>query len=215
MKEHKGVWIPDKETANFWSDKYDEKEYNKLNLSGNVCLDIGAHVGLWTKRLSKDFSKVICFEPLQKHIECHKKNCEGLDNITLHECALSDVEANGLMKTQDYNSGISSLQTGFKDKLTSIDPHSFKENYMVKTKTLDSFNLSGIDFIKIDVEGYELHVLSGGRETIAKNKPKLFIEIWNSNLRSASYILSEMGYSLIKMSNNVDSLQQNYLAVVK
>ena len=119
------------------------------------------------------------------------------------------------MKTQDYNSGISSLQTGFKDKLTSIDPHSFKENYMVKTKTLDSFNLSGIDFIKIDVEGYELHVLSGGRETIAKNKPKLYIEIWNSNLRSASYILSEMGYSLIKMSNNVDSIQQNYLAVVK
>ena len=126
---------------------------------------------------------------MQKHIECHKKNCEGLDNITLHECALSDAEANGLMKTQDYNSGISSLQTGFKDKLTSIDPHSFKENYMVKTKTLDSFNLSGIDFIKIDVEGYELHVLSGGRETIAKNKPKLFIEIWNSNLRSFIFLV--------------------------
>ena len=118
------------------------------------------------------------------------------------------------MKTQDYNSGISSLQTGFKDKLTSIDPHSFKENYMVKTKTLDSFNLSGIDFIKIDVEGYELHVLSGGRETIAKIN-QIYIEIWNSNLRSSSYIPSEMGYSPIKMSNNVDPIQQNYLAVVK
>ena len=57
MKEHKGVWIPDKETANFWSDKYDEKEYNKLNLSGNVCLDIGAHIGLWTKRLSRIFPR--------------------------------------------------------------------------------------------------------------------------------------------------------------
>ena len=40
MKEHKGGRIPDKETANFWSDKYG-KEYNKLNPSGNACLDIG------------------------------------------------------------------------------------------------------------------------------------------------------------------------------
>ena len=69
---------------------------------------------------------------------------------------------------------------------------------MVKTKTLDSFNLSGIDFIKIDVEGYELHVLSGGRETIAKNKPKPHIEIWNSNLRSAPIFLVRWGIVLLK-----------------
>ena len=43
-----------------------------------LCLDIGSHVGIWSKRLSKDFNKVICFEPLQKHIDCHMKNCENL-----------------------------------------------------------------------------------------------------------------------------------------
>ena len=208
MKNREGIWIPENETPKWWTwtDKYDEKEYNKLNLSGNVCLDIGAHIGLWTKKLSKDFNQVICFEPLQKHIDCHKKNCKELDNITLHECALSDSETDSIMTTNNLNSGMATLlEPNWEDKDTVI----------VKTKTLDSFNLPKVDFIKIDVEGYELQVLSGGRETITKYKPKIYIEISNSNLRSATYILDEMGYSLNQTSKNVDSINQNYLAVVK
>jgi len=208
MKNREGIWVPENETPKWWTwtDKYDEKEYNKLNLSGDVCLDIGAHIGLWTKKLSKDFNQVICFEPLQIHIDCHKKNCKELDNITLHECALSDSETDSIMTTNKLNSGMSTLlEPNWEDKDTVI----------VKTKTLDSFNLPKVDFIKIDVEGYELQVLSGGRETITKYKPKIYIEISNSNLRSATYILNEIGYSLIQTSKNVDSINQNYLAVVK
>tara|TARA_B100001109_G_C18766901_1_gene428741 strand:+ start:113 stop:739 length:627 start_codon:yes stop_codon:yes gene_type:complete len=208
MKNREGIWVPENETPKWWTwtDKYDEKEYNKLNLSGDVCLDIGAHIGLWTKKLSKDFNQVICFEPLQEHIDCHKKNCKELDNITLHECALSDSETDSIMTTNKLNSGMSTLlEPNWEDKDTVI----------VKTKTLDSFNLPKVDFIKIDVEGYELQVLSGGRETITKYKPKIYIEISNSNLRSATYILNEIGYSLIQTSKNVDSINQNYLAVVK
>ena len=208
MKNREGIWVPENETPKWWTwtDKYDEKEYNKLNLSGDVCLDIGAHIGLWTKKLSKDFNQVICFEPLQIHIDCHKKNCKELDNITLHECALSDSETDSIMTTNKLNSGMSTLlEPNWEDKDTVI----------VKTKTLDSFNLPKVDFIKIDVEGYELQVLSGGRETITKYKPKIYIETSNSNLRSATYILNEIGYSLIQTSKNVDSINQNYLAVVK
>ena len=40
-----------------------------------------------------------------------------------------------------------------------------------------SENVSNIDFIKIDVEGYELDVLVGGKETINKFKPTMLIEI--------------------------------------
>jgi FkbM family methyltransferase len=202
MKKQKGIWIPEKDTWYGWSENFESREYKKLQLGGNLCLDIGAHVGIWTKRLSRDFFQVLCFEPLQKHIECHKKNCEDLNNVTLYEYALSDVETDSIMTTRDYNSGMSTLlEQKFKNKDTNT--------VIVKTKTLDSINLPKIDFIKIDVEGYEAQVLSGAKETIIKWKPKIYIEIWEKNVNVISKILDEMGYSVTKMSG------LNYLALIK
>ena len=52
--------------------------------------------------------------------------------------------------------------------------------------SLDSFieerGLPRVDLIKIDVEGYELHVLQGARETLARLRPVMFIEVSNFNL---------------------------------
>ena len=109
MRYQKGIWIPKKDTWEVWSKSYEIRAYNKLQLKGDLCLDIGSHVGIWSKRLSKDFNKVICFEPLQKHIDCHMRNCGNLNNIELYEYALSNEEIQTEMITIDYNSGMSSF----------------------------------------------------------------------------------------------------------
>ena len=104
--------------------------------------------------VSKDYNEVICFEPLKKHIECHKKNCEGLKNITLHECALSNKNEYRQITTKDRNSGMTTLEPNISNRWSSKT----KKVELVKTKILDDFNFGKIDFIKLDVEGHEISV---------------------------------------------------------
>ena len=202
MKKQRGIWIPTQDNWKGWGLGYEKSEYNKLNLGGNLAIDIGAHVGIWSRRLSEDFSEVICFEPLAKHIECHKMNCEKLDNVTLFECALSDRETESVMTTKDNNSGMSSLHPlKFRNKSEEV----------VQTKTIDSFDLPKMEFMKIDVEGWEEQVILGGLETIKKYNPKIYIEILIKNYDNIFEIFNDMGYSLEVMSrpNGPDT---NYLA---
>ena len=70
-------------------------------------------------------------------------------------------------------------------------------------KILDVTNNLSVAVIKIDVEGYEWNVLQGGRQTIAKWKPELFIEIWNDGeLRRITQWLREFGYEMKERYNH-------------
>ena len=54
-----------------------------------------------------------------------------------------------------------------------------------------------MDFIKIDVEGWEAQVLKGAMDTILKYRPRMYIEIWEKKYEEISDILErEMGYTL-------------------
>jgi len=199
MRKTNGIFIPEQDKSKIWGKNYEIKEYNKLELhrlSGTVALDIGAHVGIWSRRLAVDFFKVIAFEPMQKHIECHKKNCERLGNVQLNEMALSDSNGSQSMTTKDNNSGMSTLID--TDLLKWRKP---KSHSLVKTQTLDSMNLPKIDFVKIDVEGWEKQVLEGGKETILKDQPLIYIEIWEKNYaRIRDIMQNELGYTIQKVS---------------
>ena len=184
MREQKGIFLPDEDTAKFWSKNYEIRQYNKVKPTGKLALDIGAHVGIWTRRLANDFDKVIAFEPLKKHIECHKKNCEGLENVTLNEVALSHKKGTNIITTRDTNSGMSTMdEPRWKWK------KSFPQ--MIESRTLDSYRFPKIDFIKMDVEGWEEQVLEGATETILKYRPRMYIEIWPDKYQKIYDILRD------------------------
>ena len=193
MREQKGIFVPDEDTAKFWGKNFEVREYNKIAPKGKLALDIGAHVCIWTSRLANDFEEVIAFEPLKKHIDCHKKNCEGLENVTLHEIALSDKKHTAVMTTKDINSGMSTLSE------TKWKSDSYPQ--MVETRTLDSYKFPKIDFIKIDVEGWEEYVLEGAMQTILKDRPRMYIEIWKKNFTYITSMLAQkMGYDYHQVS---------------
>ena len=121
-----------------------------------VCLDIGSNIGQWTRPLAKRFQSVVCFEPNPNFRECFKKNIQE-ENVLLWPYGLSNKEHKA---KQDFNSTVLRQEDG------DID-----------CRTLDSFGLTNVDFVKIDVDGFEIPLLNGARETLSKNDPVINIEM--------------------------------------
>jgi len=135
-----------------------------------VAVDIGAHVGLWARLMAGHFNRVECFEPLPEHIVCFNMNMEGFNNVRLHRVALGAKPGHARILSPSDNTG--NTHVAAKDEVA--DGAVVAD---VEVKTLDAFNLyERIDFLKIDVEGFESEVLKGGAITIKRTKPLMVIE---------------------------------------
>ena len=144
-------------------------------------IDVGANVGEWTRPLAEKFQQVICFEPNPNFRECFNKNITE-SNVTLWPYGLSDKEHTA---QQDFNSTV--LKEGEGN---------------IECRTLDSFNLTNVDYIKIDVDGFEVPVLQGAQETIRKNNPVINIEMKE---RKRPHIVGECRKILINLGYNCRS----------
>lgn len=143
--------------------------------SHRIALDIGAHVGLWSRVLAAHFLSVIAFEPVPSHLECFRLNAMAVPNIMLLECALGREQGLITVAPITGNSGNAHVTTG----LAAGTP--------VDVRTLDSFAFDFVDFIKIDVEGFELPVIEGGEGTIRRDKPAMVVEQKPGNAERYGY----------------------------
>ena len=131
--------------------------------SFHTAIDVGAHVGLWSFNLACRFEAVHAFEPVAEHRECFAKNVTT-EEVVLHDCALGATEGAVAIETTPGSSGDSRLVPG--GNVAGGVP----------MRTLDSFNLRDVDFIKIDCEGYEENVLRGAEQTVLEWKPTIIVE---------------------------------------
>ena len=142
-----------------------------------VCLDIGSNIGQWTRPLAEKFASVICFEPNPNFRECFEKNITAR-NVLLWPYGLSDKAGTA---TQDFNSTVLRNEPGD-----------------INLRTLDSFGLTEVDLIKIDVDGFEIPLLKGAKETLRKNNPVINIEMKQrkrpETVRKCRDILHSLGY---------------------
>ena len=185
------LWLPEDDTWDQWSTNYEIGILRKLKniMGGEVALDVGAHVGIWSQRLAKYYNEVICFEPLPKHIECHEANTEKLTNVSLKNFALSNERGSTIIKTMESNSGRSSIDRNFSSRMNC-------EEIEINTDLLDNLEFGVIDFIKIDVEGHELKMLEGAYNTINLHKPDIFIEVWPENKDVMFKYFEDIGYKM-------------------
>jgi FkbM family methyltransferase len=125
-------------------------------------IDIGAHIGLFSSKMVKDFDYVFSFEPVfYNYLDQNIKS----NNIKILPFGVSDAN-------KEYNFKIKHTHTG----MSKIDPTGTDK---ITCKKIDSFNFSNIDFCKIDVEGHELNVLLGMKDFFLNNSPVILIEINN------------------------------------
>lgn len=184
MKIADGIWFPDDERHLVEmlgkSPKLNGKgTYQHHKLLGAMALvknrrcalDIGMHVGLWAMHLAKMFKTVIGFEPVAEHIECLKRNMAGVENYQVHNIAL------GNRTTSSVGLKFMSGSTGS----TQIDD----SGQGVSMCRLDDFKFDAVDFIKIDVEGYEYFVVEGGEQTIKTYRPIIILE--QKNIKAGSH----------------------------
>jgi FkbM family methyltransferase len=140
----------------FWLDLKDPWEiHNIKNLiaPGSIIFDIGANFGYYSCMIAKMLSgcKIYAFEPLAYNFERLKTNI-SLNNmegcVQVHKLGMSDSEGTATMSLNIKNSGAAHIISNGGDIIiTTID------NFC-KSKKVEK-----IDFIKIDVEGYELLIV--------------------------------------------------------
>lgn len=146
---------------------------------GGTALDIGANIGINSIRLANlvgPSGKVFSFEPIPFNQNRFKKNIELnlIDNITLVPMALGvSTETLKLdFNEHEENMGAISLRNAGD---VGIDIQVRKGDDWVKEN-----NIQQINFIKIDVEGFEWNVIDGLNETIKNFHPSILIE-WDLN----------------------------------
>lgn len=134
-------------------------------------VDIGAWCGTWATELARYSKKIYAFEPSKSHFHCLEKNIFNISEI---------VEPN-MIALGDRETMIELIETNHTQE-ARIDESKIGK---IQMRTLDSFNLTNVDLIKIDVEGYEMKVLHGAEKTL-KQCQYLMIELNNNTKKYGS-----------------------------
>jgi FkbM family methyltransferase len=199
---------------------YTLKLYTKIIKPGDIVLDIGANVGSHTlplARLVGEQGRVIAFEPtkfaldkLHENIQLNKDLCE---RISLHQM---------MLVASDHDSLDPEIYSSWPLFNESSDLHKEHRGQLMKTtgavvRTLDTairqMNVPRIDFIKIDVDGHEFSVISGGMETLMQYRPVILMEFAphlfrKNNTGTGDFeqlvtIFHDLGYSAFDVNSKI------------
>lgn len=156
----------------------------------DVVFDIGTNIGYVALRCAKvaTHGKVFGFEPSSYNFGKCIANIDlnETKNLKVLNLALGDVDGFlNLQTISTYNRGMNRIST---------DGAENSERILINTldQIVAELNVTKVDFLKIDVEGYEMHVLLGAAKTISTFRPKIFLEVnegFLSNFKSSSAML--------------------------
>ncbi|MDG3007913.1 FkbM family methyltransferase [Paludisphaera mucosa] len=167
--------------------------YRAVLRPGDQYLDIGANIGmtsLMAASLIGDRGKGFAFEPNPETFDRLRINFDlnPYRNIELVPCAVADVESEAVLSLPaEGNTGIGSLAGSPEE-----GGRSFKVRTVPGQRYLDQLDRSRPTFVKVDVEGFEVKVLSGIRSALDWPEIGLVLEVNESMLQRAGDSVAAM-----------------------
>jgi FkbM family methyltransferase len=158
--------------------------FNECVRPGMRVLDIGANVGLYTllfSRLVGESGEVIAFEPDPELFAALETNCclNSATNVRLYNMAAGSHSGRMVLSRSLLNSG--------DNRLATVPGQVIKRSVDVRVRALDEIVCgSRVDFVKIDVQGWEAEVLAGMKRILDSNPAlQICFEYWPQGLRNA------------------------------
>lgn len=162
-------------------DKFEIELLKKHLSKGDIVLDIGANIGFYSRILSEivgNTGKIHCFEPDKINYERLQINCADLQNVILNQKAVGP-------KTEKLK--IYTSKTLNVDHRT-YKPDEFDEVFEIEAVNIDEYlgNINQVNFIKMDIQGFEMSAVKGMEKTLDSNAEiKLISEFWPYGLKKA------------------------------
>lgn len=193
----------------------------KLDLTGKVIYDVGAHFGysaMCFAALTGETGTVIAFEPNvfnKKRFEYFLTENKDLEKvIRIYDIAIADKAGEEDFNFNDNLDDGTSSGSFIESSHTFYEKDSYEKNLgykKVKTRTISLDSLSDIGvteppyLIKIDIEGAEYLALEGARKVISEHKPMLLIEIHSIfNMLKVGQVLHDLNYKIELLKEEKD-----------
>lgn len=171
------------------------------NIPDAVVLDIGAHIGNHALAMTQFSDMVYCFEPLPENVEVLQLNQHEnhITNMQIFNIGLSDSNET-LTFYQDGSTFVSGLQhqgSATQSLICRIGDEVLQDNGIQK-----------IDFIKIDIEGFEPRALHGLKKTITASRPIVIME-WNNDATREAFKKLDLFNTIFK-NYQVQAIAHNH-----
>lgn len=169
---------------------------------GMYVLDIGANIGYYTLLLARAVGpqgRVWAFEPtaaLQQDLKWHVVANGFADRVVIVPVGLSDHEGRADIAIDNISATLHWAEDGPPNRVETID-----------LRRLDAvaadLGIEKLDFVKIDIDGHEFHLLKGAEQILREHRPTMVMEMAQSSLhvaatdvRELARLIHAMGYSI-------------------
>jgi FkbM family methyltransferase len=184
--------------------KYHYFVKNLIN-EGDYVIDIGANLGYFSKifyKLVGKSGKVICFEPMPPFFRILEWAFKTKDNLILYNYALGQENKSKKIYHPHINAGY--FRTGLSNIPTQEIDVSNGRTYKIEMRKGSTLldNLPKINYVKIDIEGYEEFVLPELAEILERHKPILQIETWGTHKQVVFMLMDKLCYTRYSVYKN-------------